>query len=189
MLDNGPLPPYAFPGDLPVVRHHDQDVIARAGIPASLDWDDYWQGLVETYRRACDIAARHGLRYVIHPAIRVLCTSTNGFLHFHDCVDRENLRFNLDPANQFVQRDHLPLSLIRLAGLVAYIHVSDNSGRQPEHLPVGAGAIDWDAIFASVTRVGFEGHVGIDIGGSESDVEDLSRAYVDAARFVSDRIS
>ena len=189
VLDNGPLPPYAFPGDLPVVRHYDQDVIARAGIPASLDWDDYWERLVGTYRRACDIAARHGLRYLIHPAIGVLCANTDGFLHFHDCVDRENLRFNLDTANQFVQRDHLPLSLIRLAGLVEYIHVSDNGGRRQEHLPLGAGAIDWDVFFATVTRVGFEGRFGIDIGGSESGVDDLDRAYVDAARFVSDRIS
>ena len=38
VLDNGPLPPYAFPGDVPIVRHYDEDVLASAGLPSSLDW-------------------------------------------------------------------------------------------------------------------------------------------------------
>jgi hypothetical protein len=32
---------------------------------------------------------------------------------FQAAVDRPNLRFNLDTANQFVARDHLPLSTVR----------------------------------------------------------------------------
>jgi len=29
---------------------------------------------------------------------------------------------------------------------VAYYHVSDNDGRQDQHLPIGKGTIDWDAL-------------------------------------------
>ena len=188
VLDNGPLPPYAFPGDLPVVRHYDEDVLARAGLPASLDWRAYWDDLVATYRAACDVAARHGLTYLIHPAIGVLCANTDGFLLFQAAVDRPNLRFNLDTANQFVARDHLPLSLVRLAGHVDYIHVSDNRGAMPEHLPLGAGAIDWDVFFRTLDETGYRGAFGIDIGGSESGVADLDRAYVEAADFLEGRL-
>lgn len=188
VLDNGPLPPYAFPGDLPVVRHYDEDVLARAGLPPSLDWARYWNDLVATYRAACDVAARHGLTYLIHPAIGVLCANTDGFLLFRAAVDRPNLRFVLDTANQFVARDHLPLSLLRLAEHVDYIHVSDNRGAKPEHLPIGAGAIDWDVFFATLDRIGYRGALGVDIGGSESDVADLDRAYVDAATFLEARL-
>ena len=188
VLDNGPLPPYAFPSDLPVVRHSDQDVLASAGLPPSLDWSRYWGDLVATYRAACDVAARHGLTYLIHPAIGVLCANTDGFLLFQAAVDRPNLRFNLDTANQFVARDPLPLSLVRLAGHVDYIHVSDNRGAKTEHLPIGTGAIDWDAFFAALERIGYRGAFGIDIGGSESGVEDLDRAYVEAAAFLEGRL-
>jgi sugar phosphate isomerase/epimerase len=188
VLDNGPLPPYAFPGDLPVVRHYDEDVLARAGLPKSLDWKAYWGDLVATYRAACDVAARYGLTYLIHPAIGVLCANTDGFLLFQAAVDRPNLRFNLDTANQFVARDHLPLALVRLADHVDYVHVSDNLGVKPEHLPLGAGAIDWDVFFATLAQIGYRGAFGVDIGGSESDVADLDRAYVEAATFLEARL-
>lgn len=188
VLDNGPLPPYAFPGDLPVVRHYDEDVLARAGLPATLDWAAYWDDLVTTYRAACDVAARYGLTYLIHPAIGVLCANTDGFLHFQAAVDRPNLRFNLDTANQFLVRDHLPLALVRLADHVDYVHVSDNRGVRPEHLPLGAGAIDWDVFFRTLEQIGYRGSFGIDIGGAESDVADLDRAYVDAATFLERRL-
>lgn len=188
VLDNGPLPPYAFPGDLPVVRHYDEAVLARAGLPSSLDWNGYWNDLVATYRDACDVAARYGLTYLIHPAIGVLCANTDGFLLFRASVDRPNLRFNLDTANQFVARDPLPLSIVRLADHVDYVHLSDNRGSKPEHLPLGAGAIDWDVVFRTLRQIDYRGSFGIDIGGSESDVPDLDRAYVDAAAFVEERL-
>lgn len=188
VLDNGPLPPYAFPGDLPVVRHYDEDVLARAGLPPSLDWPRYWRDLVATYRDACDVAARYGLDYLIHPAIGVLCATTDGFLHFRAAVDRPNLRFNLDTANQFLARDHLPLALVRLADHVDYVHVSDNRGVKPEHLPIGAGVIDWDVFFATLDRIGYRGAFGVDVGGAESGVADLDRAYVDAAAFLEARL-
>jgi sugar phosphate isomerase/epimerase len=188
VLDNGPLPPYEFPADVPIVRHFDEQVIARAGIPGALDWQAYWRDLISTYRKACDIAARFGLDYLLHPSIGVLCSTTDGFLHFHAAVDRENLRFNLDTANFYLQRDHLPMALIRLGAHVDYIHLADNRGLRPEHLPLGEGAIDWETFFETTARTGFAGRFGIDIGGAESEVADLDRSYVEAARFVEQRI-
>jgi len=184
VLDNGPLPPYAFAGDLPVVRHYDDAVIARAGMPVALEWPAYWRGLVETFQRACDIAAAHELTYLLHPAIGVLCATTDGFLHFREAVDHPALRFALDTANQFVQHDPLALALVRLAPYLGYIHLSDNRGSRPEHVPPGEGAIDWDVFFDTLHAIGYQGRIGVDVGGSESDVGDLDRAYVDTARFV-----
>jgi sugar phosphate isomerase/epimerase len=189
VLDNGPLPPYEFPEDVPIVRHFDEAFIARARMPAALDWDAYWRDLVATYRAACDIAARYGLVYLLHPSIGVLCSTTDGFLYFHGSVDRDNLLFNLDTANFYLQRDHLPMALTRLGGLIDYIHVSDNRGLRPEHLPIGEGAIDWNAFFEAVAATGYAGRFGIDIGGAESNVADLDRAYVEAAAFVERRIT
>ena len=188
VLDNGPLPPYAFPGDLPVVRHYDDAVIARAGIPAALDWPAYWRRLVETFHRACEIAAEHDLTYLLHPALGVLCATTDGFLHFREAVDHPALRFALDTANQFVQRDPLALALVRLAPYLGYVHVSDNRGTHPEHLPPGQGAIDWDVFFDTLHAIGYQGRLGVDVGGGESDIGNLDRAYVDTARFVTHRL-
>lgn len=188
VLDNGPLPPYEFPADVPIVRHFDESVIARAGIPEGLDWRRYWDDLAATFRSACDIAARHGLTYLVHPSIGVLCSTTDGFLLFRDAVDRDNFRFCLDTANFYLQRDHLPMALLRLAEHLDYVHVSDNRGVRPEHLPMGTGSIDWDTFFAAADRIGYRGRYGIDIGGAETEVADLDRAYVEAAREVERRL-
>lgn len=187
VLDNAPLPPYRFPGDVPVVRHFDEDVLLAASFPAGLSWPRYWDGLTHTYRAACDVAAGYGLTYQMHPCLGVLAATTDGYLNFHEAVGRDNLRFNLDTANLFVQKDNLALSLRRLAEYVDYIHLSDNRGLHVEHLAPGAGAIRWDVFFETLDAVGFSGHIGLDIGGDESGVENLEQAYVEAAHWLEAR--
>ena len=188
VLDNAPLPPYRFPDDIPIVRHYDEDVLRSAAVPDDLEWPSYWEQLVDSYRQACDIAASRNLTYQMHPCLGVLSATTDAFLYFYDAVNRDNLRFNLDTANQFMMQDNLAFSLIRLKGLVDYIHVSDNPGDRVEHLQPGKGAINWDVFFETIDRVGYEGHFGVDVGGHESRVDDLDNAYRNTATFVENRI-
>ncbi|MEO1020979.1 MAG: sugar phosphate isomerase/epimerase family protein [Bacteroidota bacterium] len=188
VLDNAPLPPYQFPADIPIVRHYHEDVVLSAQFPSDLNWKSYWQQLIETYREACDIAAKYGLTYQMHPALGVLSSTTDAFLYFHDAVKRDNLRFNFDTANQYALKDNLPLSLIRLADYIDYIHISDNGGQKIEHLKLGEGIINWDSFFETIHRIGFKGHFGVDIGGAESDVSDLDEAYRHAIQFIKDRL-
>ena len=187
VLDNAPLPPYRFP-DIPIVRHYDEDVLRAAAVPEDLEWPAYWDQLVDAYRQACDIAASRNLTYQMHPCLGVLSATTDAFLYFHDAVKRDNLRFNLDTANQFMMQDNLAMSLIRLKGLVDYIHVSDNPGDRVEHLEPGKGSINWDVFFETIDRVGYAGHFGVDIGGHESRVDDLDRAYRTCAQWLEERI-
>ena len=189
VLDNAPLPPYRFPDDIPIVRHYDEDVLRQASVPGDLEWSAYWDQLVDTYRQACDIAGERSLTYQMHPCLGVLSATTDAFLYFYEAVKRDNLRFNLDTANQFMMQDNLAMSLIRLKGLVDYIHVSDNPGDRVEHLEPGKGAINWDVFFETVDRIGYDGHFGVDVGGHESRVDDLEDAYRNAAGWLEDRIS
>ncbi len=187
VLDNGPLPPYQFPDGLPIVRHYEEDVLRAARLPSDLDWPRYWDALVDTYSTACDIAATRNLTYQIHPCMGVLTSTTDGFLQLYDAVKRDNLRFNFDVANLFVMKENLTLSLRRLAGLMDYIHLSDNNGRRVEHLMPGDGAIEWDPFFETLAVIGFQGHIGLDIGGAESGVADLPAAYAKAAQWLEGR--
>lgn len=188
VLDNAPLPPYQFPNDIPVVRHYHEETILAAKFPDDLKWDKYWDQLTSTYRDACDIAEKNGLTYQMHPALGVLSSTTDAFLHFHDAVGKDNLRFNLDTANQYFLKDNLQLSLRRLSDYIDYIHISDNGGSQVEHLALGEGAIRWDDFFETIDLIGFKGHFGIDIGGAESSVPDLDLAYKKAAKFLEEKI-
>ncbi|HTR81348.1 MAG TPA: sugar phosphate isomerase/epimerase family protein [Bacteroidota bacterium] len=187
ILDNAPLPPYVFPKDIPVVRHYDEDVLSSASFPSYLSWKEFWKYLVDTYREACDIAAGYGLTYQMHPSIGVLSSSADGFLYFQDAVKRENLRFNLDTANQFVMKENLSVALRRLAHCIDYIHLSDNRGIKVEHLKAGEGVINWDTFFETLAAINYKGFIGLDIGGDESGIADLDEAYVSTATWLEKR--
>jgi sugar phosphate isomerase/epimerase len=187
VLDNAPLPPWQFPEGIPVTRHYDEEVLAAATIPEWLHWDTYWDGLVETFREVCDVAAEYQLTYHLHPCYGALVNSTDAFLLFAEAVKRDNLRFNLDTANQYFMKDNLFLSLLRLRDHIDYIHLSDNRGVKVEHLAVGNGSIQWGRFFETLGRIGYNGMFGIDVGGAESDVPDLDKAYRDAAKWLTDQ--
>jgi len=187
VLDNAPLAPWQFPEGIPVTRHYDEEVLARATLLGDLDWEYYWQGLVETYREVCDIAASHRLTYQLHPCLGALVGSTDAFLNFAQAVKRDNMKFNLDTANQHYLKDNIYLSLIRLKDHVEYIHVSDNGGTKVEHLAIGGGTIVWDRFFETLDRIGYQGKFGIDIGGAESGVQDMDNAYRETAAWLTDK--
>jgi sugar phosphate isomerase/epimerase len=177
VLDNGPLPPYLFPGDIPLVRHYDEDALRAAVLPSGILWSSYWNDLASTYRRACTIAGDRGLVFLMHPCMGVLTATTEGFLLFRDAVGHEGLRFTLDTSNQFFLKEHLPLAVRRLAGFLDYIHLSDTRGDRLEHLPPGGGVIPWGPFFDALRETGYRGPVGVDVGGAESAVGDLDAAY------------
>lgn len=187
ILDNAPLPPYEFPDDIPVTRHYDEEVLSSVSLPKKMNWKYIWDHIVETFRNVCDIAAKHNLTYQLHPAVGVLSSTTDGFLHFFDAVKRDNLRFNLDTANQYVMKENLNLAVTRLADYVDYIHISDNGGLKVEHLAIGDGVINWDKFFETLDVINYKGYFGLDIGGSESNVADLNNAYIEAAKFIENK--
>jgi len=187
VLDNAPLPPYVFPDDIPIVRHFDEEILQAGALPQELAWPAYWSDLVASYRAACDVAAEFNLTYQLHPCLGVLAATTEGFLYFRDAVGRDNLRFNLDTANQFILKDNLALSLRRLADSIDYIHLSDNRGLRVEHLAPEEGVINWDVFFDTLDFIGFKGDIGIDIGGAESVVVDLDAAYTQTADWIAER--
>ena len=184
VLDNAPLPPYMFPGDIPVVRHYGEKELRRAYLPPGFSWPKYWDVLISTFQTVCDIAASYDLTYHLHPALGVLAATTDSFLNFKNTVRRDNLRFNLDTANQYYMRENLVLALHRAFEYIDYIHLSDNSGGRIEHLPPGKGTIPWDRFFDTLEKLNFGGQIGIDIGGGESGVQDLEKAYQDTAYWI-----
>ena len=187
VLDNAPIPPWKFPMGIPVTRHYDDEVLSAAMLPEDLNWDAYWEALVETFREVCDIAASHRLSYQLHPCHGALVNSTDAYLLFAEAVKRDNLKFNLDTANQYFLKDNLFLSMLRLKDHVDYIHISDNGGSRVEHLAVGDGSIHWERFLETLDRIGYKGVFGIDIGGAESAVPDLDGAYRGAAGWLEEK--
>jgi sugar phosphate isomerase/epimerase len=184
ILDNAPIPPYEFPDGIPILRHYSNEVINAAAYPRNFSWEKFWNGLIPTFKTLCDIAAKYNLTYQLHPATGVITDSADTFLDFFDAVRKENLKFNFDTANLFAHSEDIASSLRRLKDHVNYIHLSDNRGFKVEHLAIGQGKIDWPKFFEVIDEINFTGEIGIDIGGDESNVENLDQAYLDAAKYL-----
>ena len=189
VLDNGPLLPLEYPANLPVMRHYTEEELKTPGLPEGFNWLRYEENLIDTYRKACTIAAKYQLDYHLHPCEGSLITSTDSVVYFSEAVNCENLLFNLDTANQFYRKDNLALSVHRLAHKIKYIHISDNSGTRMEHLVPGEGRIHWKHFFEALQQVGFKGHLAIDVGGEETGIKDLNEAYHRSAEWLEEKIS
>lgn len=187
ILDNGPLPPFKFNKEIPKVRHYDEDSLRYAILPENFSWKYFWDQLVETYKTLCEIAANYNLEYQVHPAVGVITASTDGFLSLAKSVNKNNLKFNFDAANLFAMKENLQLSFLRVKDFVSYIHFSDNRGCKVEHLEIGKGLINWEKFFELITKIGFNGYIGVDIGGDESGVRRLNYAYLSAANFLEEK--
>lgn len=187
ILDNGPLPPFQFPSEIPVVRHYGEDSMRLAFLPDNFSWRKFWDQLVDTYKTICEIASNYKLEYQVHPAVGVLASSTDGFLLLADSVKKDNLKFNFDTANLFAIKENLPLAYLKVKDYVSYIHISDNRGQKVEHLKIGNGLIDWDKFFDAINKTKYEGYFGIDIGGEESGVKKLNLAYLSASNFIEEK--
>ncbi|PZR26615.1 MAG: xylose isomerase [Citrobacter freundii] len=189
VLDNGPLQPFEYPVDAPIQRHYTDELLNQLQLPAGFEWKAFQQDICQTFKKACDIAAAHHLVYHLHPCEGSLITTADSFINFANDVNKPNLFFNMDTANQFFFRDNLPLSLLRLADKISYIHISDNRGSKVEHLAAGDGSIHWDSFFAALKAVNYQGDFGIDVGGAESGIEDLREAYLRSASWLQDQLN
>lgn len=177
VLDNGPLLPFDYPVNAPIQRHYNEYYIKRLQLPVGFDWNEYQHELSQTFHKACDIAAAYQLKYHLHPCEGSLITTTDSFINFAREVNRPNLFFNMDTANQFFFKDQLPLSVLRLPEKISYIHLSDNNGSQVEHLAMGDGSIDWEGFFTALKAVNYQGDFCIDVGGAESGIVNIQEAY------------
>ena len=76
-------------------------------------------------------------------------------------------RFHLDVGHAHLGGNRLQDLLGAFGSRLAHVHVSDNFGVDDLHLPLGAGAIDWPDVIASLKRVGYDGTVTLEVFAEE----------------------
>jgi len=136
-------------------------------IPEGFSWERTWATLVEATRSCAAIARDAGLRLCLEPRVGELVSNTDALLRLFQQVDDATFGAVLDTGHLHGRR-------------IAYVHASDNDGRDNEHLAPGRGTVDWGGVFDGLRRHGFDGYVGIDIGH----VPDLDAQYREGLAFV-----
>lgn len=131
----------------------------RVEIPDTFRWERQWRALVESTRAVSDLAAEADLKVIMEPRVGEIICSSDSLLRLIEDVNRPNFFANFDCAHFQAQREIIPLSLERLRGKYANVHIADNDPVSTEHLPLGEGIIDWDGFFRTLARHGYEGYL------------------------------
>jgi sugar phosphate isomerase/epimerase len=136
----------------------------RARLPEDFVWRKHWNILVESMCICAEEAEKAGLRLVIEPRVGETVSNTDAMLRLFEDVGSNNFGAILDTGHLNAQKEILPLSVAKLGSKLFYVHVADNDGRDNLHLAPGKGSIDWDGLFATLRKTGYEGDVAVDVG-------------------------
>ncbi|RLF17245.1 MAG: hypothetical protein DRJ66_01335 [Thermoprotei archaeon] len=178
-------PPLEFVGEVPYKEAISFGLQIRVRIPPEFSWKKFWDNLVNNFRKAAKIAADHGLKLLMEPRVGETVSNTDAMLRLIDAVGMDNFGAVLDTGHLHAQKEILPLSALKLGDKLFYVHVSDNDGRDNYHLGLGKGTIDWEGLFLVLKRIGFNGFIAIDVGGSGFK-GDIDAEVLQSKRFLED---
>ena len=90
------------------------------------------------------------------------------------------LRFTLDIAHAHIgtNRNRSPEFIKRFASKVFHVHMSDNYGREDNHLPIGAGMIYFGRIFKELKMIGYNETITLEVFSRDRDYLKMSRSKV-----------
>jgi sugar phosphate isomerase/epimerase len=63
----------------------------------------------------------------------------------------------------------------RFKGRIGHVHASDNFGRNDDHLPIGAGTIDFLEVVRSLKRIGYDETITLEVFSRDRDYLRISR--------------
>jgi sugar phosphate isomerase/epimerase len=99
-------------------------------------------------------------------------------------VDRR-LGFHLDVGHANVGGDRLDGLLKAFGDRLCHVHLSDNRGREDDHMPLGAGRIDWPRAVRLLKASGYDGTITLEVFSIDRDyllqsAEKLRKWWADA---------
>ena len=90
-----------------------------------------------------------------------------------------DLKLHIDIAHLFVGNDNgLELLQELLEGSsddLRHLHMHDNDGKDDQHLPIGAGKIDWEGVVRALKDIGYTDTITVELHSFDKDYFILSR--------------
>ena len=138
-------------------------------VPRGFDWEEFWENAVARFTKMARVAARYDQKLVIENRVGDFVNTSDGVLKLIEDAGEPNAGCLLDVAHTYATKEHLDLVIPKLKKRLLYVHLADNDGSQPYHLPAGQGKIDFPAVFRSLKSIGYDSFVNVDYGGVSSD--------------------
>jgi D-psicose/D-tagatose/L-ribulose 3-epimerase len=126
--------------------------------------EDEWKRSVEHLRRAAEHAAAPGVVLAEEVVNRFelyhLNTLDQG-IRLVDEVDHPNCRIHLDTFHAHIEEKNTAAAIRRAGSRIAHVHISENDRGVP-----GTGSVAWDATFAALRDVGYDGWLTVEAFGN-----------------------
>jgi len=107
-----------------------------------------------------DEAAKHGLT--------VVAENVPGFLSSVEPLKMllaavPGLGFHLDVGHSYIGRNTFRQLVSNFKGKLLHVHFSDNRGRADDHMPIGAGNIDWKNVVGTLKKAGYDSTITLEV--------------------------
>lgn len=124
------------------------------------------EGNVKFWRREIRRYAEAGIQVVLENLVE---PNPDLMIELCDRVDSEYFRLCLDVGHVNVFSELSPPQWVeRLGTRLAHVHLHDNHGKSDEHLPVGAGNIDFDAFFEAIETHSPDANISLEVDGQSA---------------------
>lgn len=139
------------------------DIFKQAGAQIVTVHPDPGVGTIETkatislnalcFKIVSDEASKHGLTVVVEnvPGVFSSLEGIKAILEFAPA-----LGFHLDVGHAFVGRNRFRQLLSMLSGKMMHVHLSDNRMHHDDHVPLGAGNINWADVIPAIKKTGYD---------------------------------
>jgi sugar phosphate isomerase/epimerase len=131
-------------------------------MPAQPYHESGWDQLVVRLEKICAAAQAHDVTLVMEPTAWSIVCDFYSLQELFRRFDHPRLAITFDPSHFFLHRNDLPYAVRELGEKIQLVHVKDAIGVPGSNLdnmfPVlGAGAIDWVALFGALEAINYQG--------------------------------
>ncbi len=129
----------------------------------SLNREGYLKMFINGINEVLPVAEEEKVKILVEPEPGLLLENSNEFLQFISSFDSNYIGINFD-IGHFVCVDEDPSQLIfKLANYIHHFHLADINNRIHNHLIPGLGSINFKEILGSISDIGFDGFVTVEL--------------------------
>lgn len=132
-------------------------------IDSSLNREGYLKMFINGINEVLPVAEEEKVKILVEPEPGLLLENSNEFLQFINNFDSDYIGINFD-IGHFVCVDEDPSQvIIKLANYIHHFHLADINNRIHNHLIPGLGSINFKKILGSISDIGFDGFVTVEL--------------------------
>ncbi|MCL6650034.1 MAG: TIM barrel protein [Chloroflexi bacterium] len=153
-------------------------LLMSGNVIAGRSYEEQWASLVESAKRAGELAARHEVTLIVEPLNNkvnhkgfFLTTCVDGLKLIRE-VDNPRVRLLFDIYHEQVQIGNVIRTIQEAAPLTDVFHVADNPGRNDP----GTGELNYPNIYRVIAKTGFRGVIAMEYLPLADPVKSLTRS-------------